>query len=82
VGRDIEDIVGVCESEQRSRWSRTCTAELLKALSRERQELYQQLGEALARGKGLASEAPPSKGKRRKRNAEPCAAAERETEDA
>jgi hypothetical protein len=43
--KDIEDIIGVCESEQAIQVVQERNRELLKGLSRERQDLYQQLGE-------------------------------------
>ncbi len=47
--RDIEDIVGVCESDSAIELVQERNRGLLKALSRERQELYQHLGEAFRR---------------------------------
>ena len=44
--RDIEDIVSLCESEQAIALVQERNRELLKALSRERQDLYAELGEA------------------------------------
>jgi hypothetical protein len=43
--KDIEDIIGVCESEQAIQVVQERNRELLKGLSRERQDLYQQLGD-------------------------------------
>jgi hypothetical protein len=82
--RDIEDIVSLCESDSAIELVQDRNRGPLKALSRERQELYQHLGEAFGARRAMLRQrgAPSSKGKRRKRNAEPCAAAERETEDA
>jgi hypothetical protein len=52
--RDIEDIVGLCESEQAITLVQERNRELLKSLSRERPDLYRQLGEAvLARVEAL-----------------------------
>jgi hypothetical protein len=44
--RDIEDIVSLCESEAAIGLVQERNRELLKALSRERQDLYRELGEA------------------------------------
>jgi hypothetical protein len=43
--RDIEDIIAVCESEQAIALVQERNRRLLEALSRERQDLYRQLGE-------------------------------------
>jgi hypothetical protein len=52
--RDIEDIIGVCESEAAIDLVRERNRELLQALSLERQELYRELGECFAaRGEAL-----------------------------
>jgi len=81
---DIEDIVGLCETEQAIDLVQDRNRDLLVALGREQQELYQRLGEAFGARRATLRQrgAPASKGKRRKRNAEPCAAAERQTENA
>jgi hypothetical protein len=44
--RDIEDIVGICESEQAIDVVQERNRDLLTALSRERSDLYRELGEA------------------------------------
>lgn len=46
--RDIEDIIAVCESEAAIDLVQQRHRDLLKSLSRERQDLYQQLGECFA----------------------------------
>lgn len=51
--RDIEDIVAVCESEQAIDTVQERNRELLKAISRERVELYRELGECFTQGRHL-----------------------------
>lgn len=46
--RDIQDIVAVCESEQAIDTVQDRNRELLKAISRERSELYNELGQCLS----------------------------------
>ena len=45
--RDIEDIIASCESEAAIDLVQERNRELLKSLSRERQDLYRELGEAV-----------------------------------
>jgi hypothetical protein len=64
--RDIEDIVSLCESESAIDLVQERYRELLKGLSRERPQLYRQLGEAFsARRSVLCSEAPARTSPRR-----------------
>lgn len=69
--RDIEDIVAVCESEQAIDTVQERNRELLKAISRERAELYRELGETftarrhLLRTRTTAASAKPKKSKAR-----------------
>jgi hypothetical protein len=46
--RDIQDLVAVCESEQAIDTVQDRNRELLKAISRERSELYNELGQCLS----------------------------------
>jgi hypothetical protein len=56
--RDIEDVVSVCESEAAINLVQERNRELLKSLSRERPELYRELGEAFSvRREGLQQHA-------------------------
>ena len=91
--RDIEDIVGLCESEHAIDVVQERNRELLKALSRERQELYQQLGACVAsRREALLERAASARPRKRKAQApQPVQSANaqavatrpaRETEDA
>jgi hypothetical protein len=82
--KDIEDIVQVCESERAIDLVQDRNRGLLKALSREQQELYQQLGNCVGERRALLRQrdGPPPKGKRRKRDPKLAATAERETVDA
>jgi hypothetical protein len=85
--RDIEDIVGLCESEQAIALVQERNRELLVALGRERHELYRELGESfVARREALQKRSPATpKPKRRlsaKAAAEPVRAPDRQTEDA
>lgn len=59
--RDIEDIVCVCESPQAIGLVQQRNRELLTAISRERQDLYRQLGECFAARREVLREraAPP-----------------------
>ena len=65
--RDIEDIIAVCESEQAITLVQERNRRLLEALSRERQDLYRQLGECFgSRREALGARATvPSPRKRR-----------------
>jgi hypothetical protein len=56
--RDIEDVVSVCESEAAVELVRVRQRELLKTLSRERRELYRELGEAFATRSEVLRERP------------------------
>ena len=82
--QDIEDIVQVCESEQAIDLVQDRNREMLKALSREQQELYQQMGNCVGARRAVLRQRdePQPKGKRRKRDFEPAATVERETADA
>lgn len=65
--RDIQDIVAVCESEQAVDTVQERNRELLKAISRERHELYEELGECFTeRREALHGRAkqPPTKSKK------------------
>ena len=67
--RDIADIVGVCESEQAIDTVQERNRELLKAISRERAELYAALGESFSERRQVIrnrTTAPPAKRKRGK----------------
>jgi hypothetical protein len=67
--RDIADIVSVCESEQAIGTVQERNRDLLKALSRERPELYAALGESFSERRQLIrnrTTAPPAKPKRGK----------------
>jgi hypothetical protein len=67
--RDIADIVSVCESEQAIDAVQDRNRELLKAISRERAQLYADLGESFSerrriiRNRTTASPAKPKRGK-------------------
>ena len=68
--RDIADIVSVCESEQAIDTVQQRNRELLKAISRERAELYAELGESFSGRRQVIrnrTTAPPAKPKRGKR---------------
>ena len=82
--RDIEDIVGICESVQAIDLVQERNRDLLKALSRERADLYRELGECFgARREALQN--PPKPPRHRKRKAQPAippASSMREKEDA
>jgi hypothetical protein len=63
---DIEDILGVCESEHAISLVQERNRAPLKALSRERADLYQQMGEAFtARREALVAEGAATRGSRR-----------------
>jgi len=85
--RDIEDIVSLCESESAIALVQERNRELLKGISRERQDLYRQLGECFgARREVLQQRTAPARQRKRKSAApQPSptvTAAEREKEDA
>jgi hypothetical protein len=64
--RDIEDIVGLCESESAIELVQERNRQLLTALSRERNDLYQQIGAAvIARRNALAGRRPVEKSRRK-----------------
>jgi hypothetical protein len=64
--KDIEDIVAVCESEQAITLVQERNRRLLEALSRERQDLYRQLGECFgSRREVLAERASISRSRKR-----------------
>jgi len=82
--RDLEDIVSLCESESAIDLVQDRNRDLLRALSRERHELYQNLGEAFAARRevlGRRKATPPSP-QRRKRSREGASIPERENADA
>jgi hypothetical protein len=83
--RDIEDIVSLCESDAAIGLVQERNRELLKALCRERQDLYQQLGEAFtARREVLQQRKAPTKPRKRRTQStdEQNKATEREKEHA
>jgi ERF superfamily len=84
--RDIEDIVSLCESEQAINLVQERNRDLLKALSRERQELYRELGECFgARLEVLQQRAAQTRARKPRKRAAPSSdagVAKRETEDA
>jgi len=85
--RDIEDIVSLCESEQAITLVQDRNRQLLTALSRERAELYRQIGEAFgSRRETLLARAAatrPSRKQRAKSGASQShASKQREKEDA
>jgi hypothetical protein len=85
--RDIEDIVGLCESEQAISLVQERNRELLKSISRERQELYRELGECFAARREALKERASADRPRKARSKPPRAksashAEEREKEDA
>jgi len=82
--RDIEDIVGLCETEQAIDLVQDRNRDLLRALGREQQELYRQLGDSIGARRAMLRQRamPPPKRKRRKPEENPTAPAEQEQEDA
>jgi hypothetical protein len=83
--RDIEDIVSLCESESAIALVQERNRELLKAISRERQDLYCELGECFcARREALQQRVVATRPRKRKSPAPQAEliAAEREKEDA
>ena len=82
--RDIEDIVGLCESEQAIDLVQDRNRDLLRALGREQQELYRQLGDSIGARRAMLRQRamPPPKRKRGKPDGNPTAPAEQEQEDA
>ena len=85
--RDIEDIVGVCETEQAISLVQERNRDLLIALSRERADLYRQIGEAFgARREALLAQTAPTRRSRRPRSksapSQHRASKDREKEDA
>lgn len=83
--RDIEDIVSLCESEQAIQLVQERNRELLKSLSRERPELYRELGEAFsARREVLGQRAAAAARRKRRSSAKSGQTLQRakETEDA
>ncbi|MFL6726964.1 MAG: ERF family protein [Sphingomicrobium sp.] len=71
--RDIEDIVGLCESENAIDLVQERNRQLLKALSRERPDLYHQLGDCFGARRDVlrARTATVKPRKRRSKQAEP-----------
>ncbi len=71
--RDIEDIVSVCESAQAIGLVQERNRELLKALSRERSDLYREFGECFGERREVLSQraAPAKPSKRRTETQEP-----------
>ena len=84
--RDIEDIVTVCESEQAIALVQERNRELLKGISRERADLYRQVGEAFAaRREALLARNAPTRASRKRTKSGPTTRAtskEREAENA
>jgi hypothetical protein len=85
--RDIEDIVSLCESESAIALVQERNRELLKGLSRERQDLYRELGECFgARREVLQQRTAPARQRKRRSPASqpspPVTMPEREKEDA
>jgi len=84
--RDIEDIVGLCESEQAIDLVQERNRDLLQALSRERADLYRELGECFgARREALQKRraaARPRNGRSKRGVLAPKAASQVEKEDA
>ena len=67
--RDIQDIVAVCESEAAIDTVQSRNRELLKAISRERHELYEELGECFTGCRNSLrsrTKQPPTKSKKGK----------------
>src|SRR5947209_310942 len=65
--RDIEDIVSLCESESAIALVQERNRELLKGISRERQDLYRQLGECFgARREVLQQRTAPARQRKRR----------------
>jgi len=80
---DIEDIVGLCESEAAISIVQERNRDLLKALAREQPQLYAELGQAfLTRREVLGSRAPARKAAKRSRPCEKNAAGAPEVEHA
>jgi hypothetical protein len=84
---DIEDIVGLCETDEAISLVQERNRDLLKALSRERADLYQQVGEAFgARREALLAQAAVTRQSRRARSksapSQRRASKQREKEDA
>jgi hypothetical protein len=82
--RDIEDIVSLCETEQAIDLVQDRNRDLLRALGREQQELYRQLGDSIGARRAMLRQRamPPPKRRRRKPDENPTAPVEREQEDA
>lgn len=86
--RDIEDIVSLCESDPAIGLVQERNRELLKALSRERQDLYRELGECFgARREALQQREAPTRPSRKRKSPAPKQETssrnpEREKEDA
>jgi len=82
--RDIEDIVSLCETEQAIDLVQDRNRDLLRALGREQQELYRQLGDSIGARRAMLRQRamPPPKRKRRKPEENPTAPVEQEQEDA
>jgi hypothetical protein len=80
---DIEDIVGLCESEQAISTVQERNRDLLKALAREQPQLYAELGQAfVSRREVLAERATAPKVKRSREGAKRKAAQPHEVEHA
>jgi len=81
--RDIEDIVAVCESEQAIDTVQERNRELLKAIARERPELYAELGESFTgRRQALSARAKaPSPKPNKRKTARPLAKTLEEAHD-
>jgi hypothetical protein len=66
--RDIEDIIAVCESESALHLVQERNRELLLSLSRERADLYRQIGEAFGSRREALMSKPRPKDKRKSRS--------------
>ena len=86
--REIEDIVSLCESEAAISLVQERNRELLKSLSRERHDLYQELGECFGARREALQQREAATRPSRRRKSQPAEAkakaneAKRETEDA
>lgn len=70
--RDIEDIIGLCESEQAINLVQERNRDLLTALSRERADLYRDLGTCFgARREALRTRSSPAKSRKGRSKSRP-----------
>jgi hypothetical protein len=65
--RDVEDIVNLCDSHQALEMVQERNRELLSSLSRERQELYRELGQCFARRREALERRPVEQRPRKRR---------------